>query len=202
MSTQQEMRARPLLWIGIIFLFFLIAVFLRVGNFIEFSEETLQRLGFLKSPAFRLAEYTARSDFTEKLTRMAWRRMYWGRLAARRVLDEAPLADIDTAWSAYINASADWNAEVMIFIVGLERYYDAERRGYFEGKLLPLLVEFDEALGRVRRSQTMRKLRSSQIADAADQAEIKRLHGEVASLYDALNLAMYDFARIEKRERR
>jgi hypothetical protein len=202
MSLQQEMRARPVFWIGTIFVLFLIAIFLRIGDFIDFSRDTLQSFGLLKSQAFRLAEYTNRSNFTDNLTRMAWRRMHWGRLAARRVHDEAPLADIDSAWSAYINAAADWNAEVMIFIVGLDRYYDRTRRPYFEDNILPLFAKYDEALGNVRRSKMMRKLRASQTPDETDRAEFEHLYREVTSGYDALNIAMYDFASISRHEGR
>ena len=196
MSLQQDMKARPLLWIGIIFVLFIIAAFLRIGDFVEFSTETLRRYGFLKSEATRHAEYTARSNFTDNLTRMAWRRMHWGRFAAKRVHDESPLADIDTAWAAYINASADWNAEVMIFIIGLEHHYDSPRRQYFEDKILRLLPEFDDVLGRVRRSGIMRKMRASQTPDKADRDEIEKLYGEVSLKYMALNDAMYGLANL------
>jgi len=202
MPLQQDMRARPLRWIGIIFVLFLIAIFLRIDDFIGFSERTLVRFDFLKSPAMRLAENTARSNFSDNLTRMAWRRMHWGALAAKRVLDEASLADIDSAWSAYINATADWNAEVMIFIVGLDNYYGPKRRQYFEDSILPLFVKFDGALGKVRRSQMMRKLRASQVPDETEKADVQKLYEDVTSKYDALNIAMYDFAQIRKREQR
>jgi len=88
MSLQQDMRARPVRWVGIIFALFLIAIFLKIADFIDFSRDTLQNFGFLKSQSFRLAEYTNRSNFTDNLTRMVWRRMHWGPLAAKRVLDE------------------------------------------------------------------------------------------------------------------
>ncbi len=201
MSLHQEMRRRPVFWVGIVSVLFFVAIFLRIGDFIDFSRDTLQNFGLLKSQPFRLAEYTNRSNFTDNLTRMAWRRMHWGRLAAKRIQDEAPLGDIDSAWSAYINATADWNAEVMIFIIGLEKYYDLARRLYFEDSVLPLFAGFDEALGNVRRSQVMRKLRASQTPNEADRAEFDRLYMGVTSGYDALNIAMYDFANIPRRQR-
>jgi hypothetical protein len=172
---------------------FLITIFIRINDFIDLSETMLERLDFIRSPTLRLAENTARSNFSERLTRLAWRRLYWGRLAAQRVVDEAPIADIDSGWSAYINASADWNAEVMILIVGLERYY-SKRREVFETKILNLFNSFDDALRGVRRSAIMRKLRASQAPDELERAEAKELFETYLNRYWDLNVALYDFA--------
>ena len=79
----------------------------------ELVKKVTDYLEFTQSPALRLAENTAKSDFSDRLTRMAWRRLYLARLFAQRVVDEAPLGEIDSAWSTYINASADWNAELI-----------------------------------------------------------------------------------------
>jgi hypothetical protein len=197
MAGETAMRSRPRFWVGVVGALFLIAIFVRTNDFIDVSETMLERLQFIKSPTFRLAENTAKSNFTAGLTRMAWRRMYWGRLAARRVADEALLADIDAAWTAYINASADWNAELMIFIVGLDKYYGRKRRAYFEETILNLFHDFDGILGDVRRSRMMRKLRTSQAPDETERAEMAVLLERLRSKYGELNLAMYQFAEIE-----
>jgi hypothetical protein len=172
---------------------FLITIAVRINDFIDFSETALERMNFIKSPTLRLAENTARSDFSERLTRMAWRRLYWGRLAGQRIIDEAPIGDIDVAWSTYINASAEWNTEVMILIVGLEKYYGAARRQFFEGQILNLFNAFDDALRAIRRSGEMRKLRDSQIPTEVDRTEIRGLFDTLKSRTGELNYALYDF---------
>jgi hypothetical protein len=134
----------------------------------------LERLDFIKSPTLRLAENTARSNFSERLTRMAWRRLYWGRLAAQRIKDEAPLTDIDAAWTAYINSAADWNSEVMIFIVGLRRYYGVDRADYFERTTLNQINDFDDALRKLRLSGAMRSLRASASPSEEQRAELEK----------------------------
>lgn len=196
MAIEADIRARPLPWFGIFAVIFLVVVLMRINEFVDLSETVLERLEIIKSPSLRLAENTARSNFSDGLTRLAWRRVYWGRLAAQRVADESTLSDIDSAWSSYINASADWNSEVMIFIVGLEKYYGAKRRDLFEQKILRLFNDYDDALRNVRRSRLMAKLRASQVPDAEDRAEMERLFGRVKNRQDELNFAMYEFAHI------
>jgi len=172
---------------------FVVSAFVRINDFIDFSETVLEHLDLIRSPTLRLAENTARSNFSERLTRLAWRRLYWGRLAAQRVIDEAPISDIDAGWSAYINASADWNAEVMILIVGLDRYY-SKRREVFETTILNSFNAFDDALRRLRRSEIMRKLRGQQVPEQAERAEAVALFDNFRARYNDLNVELYDFA--------
>jgi len=196
MAVEPNIQRHPLRWLGIIIALFLLVLLVRINEFVDLSETVLERLDVIKSPSLRLAENTARSNFSDGLTRLAWRRMYWGRLAAQRVVDEAPLSEIDAAWSSYINASAEWNAEVMIFIVGLERYYGSQRRYDFEDRILGLFNEFDEALRGVRRSRIMTKLKASQIPGDVDRGEIENLFANVKNKHSDLNIAMYAFAHI------
>jgi hypothetical protein len=187
-------ETRPLSWWGIAALLFLAMVLIRINDFFDLSQTMLERLQIIKSPVLRLAEKTARSDFSERLTRLAWRRLYWGRLAAQRVVDEAPIGDIDAGWSAYINAAADWNAEVMILIVGLQKHYGLERRRYFEDTILNQFDAFDDALRKVRLSAAMRKLRAAQAPDDVERDQLRVLSTHVKSRYDELNTILYDFA--------
>lgn len=187
-------QTRPLGWWGIAALLFVGMVLIRINDFFDFSQTTLERLQIIKSPALRLAENTARSDFSERLTRLAWRRLYWGRLAAQRVADEAPIGDIDAGWSAYINAAADWNAEVMILIVGLQKHYGLERRRYFEDIILNQFDAFDDALRKLRLSGAMRKLRAAQAPDDAEREQVRALFAHFKSRYDELNAVLYNFS--------
>lgn len=173
---------------------FLITAALRINEFIDATASLLERLNVIQSPTLRLAENTARSAFSERLARLAWRRLYWGRLAAQRVVDEAPLADVDSAWAAYINAAADWNSEVMILIVGLQRHYGEGRRHFFEGEILQRFSAFDDALREVRRSAVMRKLRAAQSVSEPERADIRSIFEAFKSRYEDLNIVLYDFA--------
>jgi len=189
-----EVTTRPLGWWGIASLLALAVVLIRINDFVDLSQTVLERVHIIKSPVLRLAENSARSDFSERLARLAWRRLYWGRLAAQRVVDEAPIGDVDAGWSAYINAAADWNAEVMILIVGLQKHYGHERRRYFEDTILNQFDAFDDALRKMRLSGLMRKLRASQTPDELERDQARVLFARFRSRYDDLNAVLYDFA--------
>ena len=81
--------------------------------------ESLEAFGFAKSGELQLAEDTAKSNFSDNLTRAAWFRLYWADIYAARVQASAKAHDIDAAWTNYIEATAKWNAELMVNIVGL-----------------------------------------------------------------------------------
>jgi hypothetical protein len=193
MAAEPDFASRPLRWTTIVFAFVLLAVFIRINDFIDVSETALERMNIIQSPTLRLAEKSARSEFSERLTRLAWRRLYWGHLAAQRIADEASPADIDTAWSAYINASADWNSEVMILIVGLGKYYGEKRRDHFEFTILNAFYSYDDALRALRRSHLMLKIRAAQPPEEADRSEVHGLFETFSSRYRDLNIELYDF---------
>ena len=155
-------------------------------------------LAFSQHPALRVAEQTAKSDFSDRLTRMAWRRLYWARIFGQRIVDEAPLNEINDAWVRSIEATADWNAEVMIFIVGLQQHYTLKKSRYFEFTILPAFERLDTALRAIRLSDAMRKTRSSQPMTDADRAAVKKLFGDVLDRHQNLNLLLYEFARCFK----
>jgi hypothetical protein len=177
----------------VVFVVFLVTVIIRVDQFVEITGTFLNNVGILKSPMMRFAEKTARSDFSDRLTRMAWRRWYWGTIAARRVVDQGAIPEIDHAWANYMNATAEWNAEIMIFIVGLVSHYNEERSRYFEIKILNSFVNFDKALGSLR--PYLEKLRSSQSLDEAERSEIGKLFAKFQIQAEQLNDELYDFAR-------
>jgi hypothetical protein len=93
-----------------------------------------------------LADNTAKSTFSDQLAQRAWRRLFWADNFRVRVVNRAPISDIDASWKAYIDTDADWNANIMISIVGLERYYGANRSAQLEGKVQELFQQLDDEL--------------------------------------------------------
>jgi hypothetical protein len=104
-----------------------------IGNFADLIGKSYDR--FKPSEALVLAENTAKSKFSDELARRAWRRLFWADNFCARVITHAPISDIEASWGAYIDSDADWNANIMISIVGLEHYYDASRSEELEEKI-------------------------------------------------------------------
>ncbi len=131
-----------------------VSVVVTLGTVARTTGEGLQALGFIKSDALKLAEASAISNFSDNLTRMAWSRLYWADLYAARVKNKAAKEDIDQAWRAYIDSAAQWNANLMINIVGLERFYTTEKSIYFETQIQSVtFVGLDNVMGALRRNQ-------------------------------------------------
>jgi hypothetical protein len=110
---------------------------------------------FFKEPeAFVLAENTAKSAFSDQLAQRALRRIFWANNFIARVENHAPSADVDASWRAYIDADADWNANIMISIVGLERFYGTKRSSNLEGPIQDDFKSLDDRLAQLRRLST------------------------------------------------
>ena len=162
-------------------------------NFADMIGKSYDRLK--KPEAFVLAENTAKSTFSDQFAQRAWRRLFWADNFRARVINSAPMADIDASWKSYIDADADWNANIMISIVGLEHYYGAKRSQHLEGRIQALFQQLDEHLAALRRSNPMMTLRNGPQPDdtrTADAAISARLAKDVS---DELKTELYVLVR-------
>ena len=157
---------------------------------------------FTKSESFVLAEESAKSDFSDQLAQRAWRRLFWADNFSARVLHRASISDIDASWKKYIDSDADWNANIMISIVGLEQHYNVERSRMLEDEIQPLFKEPDDALGDLRKSDFLNELRSGQNIDAnaanAAAANVKLVKDKSESLHAQLYKLVRCFAQEDK----
>jgi hypothetical protein len=60
---------------------------------------------------------------------------------ARRIQDGAANEQINESWRAYVSALIDWNADLLINIVGLETFYNAEKSSEFETLILSMFAD-------------------------------------------------------------
>jgi hypothetical protein len=169
------------------------AMVAELGNLADIIGKSYDRL---KTPeAFVLAENTAKSQFSDQLAQRAWRRIFWADNFRARVINRAPIPDIDASWKAYIDSDADWNANVMISIVGLDRYYGTKRSQYFEDTILSLFLQLDNGLAALRRSDTVNELRAGTEPTAAQMIEATALGETVKKTSDTLKLELYVLVR-------
>lgn len=117
----------------------LIVAVLTIGGIAGLSD-SIQKLllatHVIKSEALVLAEDSAKSDFSRRLTRNAWRRLFWARQYVERNRLGLPLPDQDIAWQKYYDATEDWNSELMIYIQALQAYYpNSGKRDVFENDI-------------------------------------------------------------------
>jgi hypothetical protein len=148
----------------------------------------LEAIGWTKSEAFELAESTAKSNFSDNLARAAWLRLYWADVYARRVEASAKPQDIDAAWTNYIEATAKWNADLMVNIVGVERYYGRPKSQKFEFDIQGSFQQVDTAMGKLRGAE----------GNVAGQERIGwPVHDRTASS----RMLLYEFVRCFKQEK-
>ena len=163
------------------------------GNFTDSIGKIYDRL---KTPeAFVLAENTAKSNFSDQLARRAWLRLFWADNFRARVISRTPMSDINSSWNAYINSDADWNANLMNSIVGLERYYGASRSAQLEGKIQMLFQQLDDELAALRRSDIVKELRVGKEPDATQQADVVTLAQRAAKTTETLRTQLYALVR-------
>jgi hypothetical protein len=115
----------------------------------EFADKVLRitdRLQYTSSEALILARESEKSKFSDALIRGAYRRLMLADIFARRVQDNAASEKVEDAWKMYVAALIDWNADVMINIVGLEIFYSPEKSYEFETVILPRFNNLDKAV--------------------------------------------------------
>ncbi len=155
---------------------------------------------FFRPDALVLAENNDRSRFSDSLIRLAWRRLFAADIYARRVADSAPWPLIDEAWRDYVSLLKDWNADLMINIVGLEKFYDRAKSETFETEIQNAFRAVDES---VRSVYVSAYIRHRQRAPADDPSNLDR--GRIQEVFDKTGearFALYVFVRCFEKGRR
>ncbi|MCX6630887.1 MAG: hypothetical protein NTW28_25005 [Candidatus Solibacter sp.] len=152
-----------------------------VSEVVKHASDLLTATGLKQEKTLELAKDTAKAEFSRRLVELAWRRMFWTRNFVRRLELSRPPAELDYSWNKYLDTVADWSAELMVNINGLEQYYHgSEKPSQFEAiqdKFLNLegvLVE----------------LRSGAPPSAPSGEQISKAR----SLVDEINTDLYFFA--------
>lgn len=152
-----------------------------------------ERSGWVQSEAFVLAINSDRSRFSDALTRNAWKRLILADLFARRVQDGISSAGIEEAWKAYIQSLIEWNADLMVYIVGLEKYYDERKSREFEMRIQNEFREVDSLVRAVYISPYVRQLQrpTADLASGLDKGPIEAVFKKTEEARETL----YFFAR-------
>lgn len=168
----------------------LIVAVLTIGGIAGLSD-SIQKLllatHVIKSEALVLAEDSAKSDFSRRLTRNAWRRLFWARQYVERNRLGLPLPDQDIAWQKYYDATEDWNSELMIYIQALQAYYpNSGKRDVFESDIQVQFASIHAGLVALR------------FADKAKPGELQKpTHSALMDDINRLNNKLYEFVQNE-----
>jgi hypothetical protein len=133
--------------------------------------------------------------YRDRINRLPRAELYFIPNFRVRVVSRAPMSDIESSWNAYNDSDADWNANLMNSIVGLERYYGAKRSAQTEGKIQMLFLQLDDELAALRRSDIVKELRAGKEPDATQQADGVALAYGAAKTTETLRNQLYALAR-------
>ena len=111
------------------------------------------------------------------------------------------MSDIDSSWKAYNDSDADWNANLMNSIVGLERYYGAKRSAQTEGKIQMLFLQLDDEFAAFRCSDIVKELRAGKEPEATQQTDGVALAYGSAKTTETMRNQLYALARCFPRSR-
>ena len=150
---------------------------------------------FREPEAFAIADRSAKAIFSDQLAQRAWRRLFWANNFRRRLETVAPLADIDASWKAYIEADADWNANLMSAIVGLSRHYDEKRSARLEGDVQTFFSELDEELAALRNSEVVKALREGRTPTEQEITNTKIISKRAKEASEKVNVELYALVR-------
>src|ERR1017187_2307574 len=151
-----------------------------VSEVVKHASDLLIAAGFKQEKTLELAKDTAKAEFSRRLVELAWRRLFWTRNFVRRVELSRPSTELDYSWNKYLDSVADWSAEMMVNINGLEQYYGGtEKPSQFNAIQAKFLVLEDLLV----------KLRS-----AAPYSGATDLLAQAKALIDDLNSDLYYFA--------
>ena len=126
-----------------------VAVFAGIKDISEGYEKLLVTL-HLKPDALDLAQDTARGQFSDTLTRTAWKRLFWTRRYVSAIEFKMSDADVAEIWKGYMTAVEEWNDNLMVNIVGLRHYYGNTKRIEFEDGIVPLVNSIHTCILKIR----------------------------------------------------
>jgi len=151
-----------------------------VGAVVKALNDIVVATGLKQEKALELAADNAKAEFSRHLVELAWRRLFWTRNFVRRVELSRPAAELDYSWNRYLDSAAEWSADIMVDINGLERYYaGSEKPAQFDR----IRVEF------LALETLLVKLRT-----ATDTPASAELIAQAKSLTDKINIDLYFFA--------
>ena len=146
---------------------------------VQHGSDLLVAVGLKQEKTLELARDTAKAEFSRRLVEAAWRRVFWTRNFVRRVELGRPPAELDYSWNKYLDSVADWSANIMVNINGLEQYYPGtDKPSQFDAVQRKFLALEDVLV----------TLRSSEPRSSAQMIP------RAKSLIDEINTDLYFFA--------
>ena len=88
----------------------------------------LASVGLIQEKTLQLAADNAKGDFSRQLIDLAWRRLFWSRNYVEKVHLRRPQSELDYSWNKHLDTVADWSAEYMVNVNGMEKFIRIQRK--------------------------------------------------------------------------
>lgn len=139
--------------------------------------------GGLKPNALELAQDDARGRFSRDITRAAWRRLFLMRRLLLAFRSDFLEDEKDEIWRSYLKSLEEWNSDLMVNILSLQRYYGTEKRDQFERQIQGQFGRIHNCLESLRHPEGKVACRISPTRDL----------NSIAAAIDRLNASLYLF---------
>ncbi|WP_188261985.1 hypothetical protein [Azospirillum tabaci] len=160
---------------------------------LDLADKAQVQLG-LKPDSLQIANEDAKGKFSRELTRSAWRRMFWMRRYGLAVEDGLPTQDRKDTWESYLKVLDEWNADLMVNIMLINKYYGLEKRRFFEQKIQPQFGELHSCINRLHYKEIYEKKNSSTCKFSGQNSEEEIQNAvEFRKRLDSLNIDLYCF---------
>jgi hypothetical protein len=151
-----------------------------VSEVVKHGSDLLIAVGLKHEKTLELAKDTAKAEFSRRLIELAWRRLFWTRNFVRRVELSRPPLELDYSWNKYLDSVADWSADLMVNINGLEQYYAGTEKPSQFNAIQAKFLNLEDLLVKLR--------------SVVSKSETPNLIAETKALIDEVNADLYYFA--------
>jgi hypothetical protein len=149
---------------------------------VQRGSDLLVAVRLKQEKTLELAANSAKGELSRKLIELAWRRLFWTENYIARMQAQRPPSELDYTWNKHLEAVADWSADYMVNLNGMEQFYpNSDKAAQFQA----IHQKFREL--EYQHIVPLRKVES----DGLDHSkELK----SAQDLADQLNLDLYYFA--------
>jgi hypothetical protein len=142
-------------------------------------------------------ESTERGRFSAELLQTAEYRLFWMQAYCSSVKEMATAADQTIAWNKYQDANGKWNANLVSYFLGLDKYYPkTKKREMLEDSIQPKFHDTNELMEKIHYVAKQNASKTDSVYSIGLSRDLVQAVGNIAFI----RYKFYDFIARTERE--